>query len=99
LQLESAAQSAQVAVATRLVVSDFDVLHCAAIAGLGIALLPAFRCVEDLRAGRLLHVLRDWSTAPTPVHVVYPTSRYLSANVKTFVEFLQKRMTPPPWER
>jgi hypothetical protein len=29
---------------------------------------------------------------------VYPSTRHLSAKVKTFVDHLQARMTPPPWE-
>ena len=72
--------------------------YSVAKAGLGIALLPVFRCVEDLRAHRLERVLRDWNTPSTPVHVVYPTTRHVSPNVTTFVNHLQGRMTPPPWE-
>ena len=67
LRLERGDASVQVAVSARLLVSDMDVLHAAATAGLGIALLPAFRCVEDLRARRLERVLRDWNAPPTPV--------------------------------
>lgn len=98
LQLENGDRCTQVAVPARLLVSDLDILHAVATAGLGIALLPAFRCVEDLRARRLERVLRDWTVPPIPVHVIYPTTRHLSPKVKTFVEHLQKRMTPPPWE-
>jgi DNA-binding transcriptional LysR family regulator len=98
LQLENGDRCTQVAVPARLLVSDLDILHAVATAGLGIALLPAFHCVEDLRARRLERVLRDWTVPPIPVHVIYPTTRHLSPKVKTFVEHLQKRMTPPPWE-
>jgi len=98
LRLQSDADSVQVAVTPRLLVSEMDVAHSTAIAGLGIALLPAYLCIEDLRARRLERVLPDWSAPSTPVHVVYPTARHLSAKVKAFIEHLQKRMTPPPWE-
>jgi DNA-binding transcriptional LysR family regulator len=98
LRLEQAEVSSQVAVPARLLVSDMDVLHSAASAGLGIALVPAFRCVEDLRARRLDRVLRDWNAPSTPVHAVYPSTRHLSPKVKSFVDHLQERMTPPPWE-
>jgi DNA-binding transcriptional LysR family regulator len=91
-------QSVQVPIAARLLVSDFEILGTAALAGLGIALLPAFQCVEDLRAHRLERVLRDWAAPSIPVHAVYPTARHLSAKVKSFIEYLQQRMTPPPWE-
>lgn len=91
-------ESVQVPIPARLVVSDFDILYAAATAGLGIALLPTFRCIDGLRARRLERVLRDWNAPSTPIHVVYPTARHLSAKVKSFVEHLQQRMTPPPWE-
>jgi DNA-binding transcriptional LysR family regulator len=76
-----------------------DILHAVAMAGLGIALLPAFQCVEGLRARRLERVLRDWDAPSVPLQVVYPSTRHLSPKVKTFVDHLQHRMTPPPWER
>ena len=82
----------------RLTVGDQDVLQAVATAGLGIALMPAFRCVEDLRAGRLERVLREWNAPPTQIHAVYPSTRHLSPKVKSFIEHLQERMTPPPWE-
>ncbi|MDB4952618.1 MAG: Transcriptional regulator, LysR family [Myxococcales bacterium] len=98
LRLDHGEQAAQVAVPARLLVNDMDVLYAAAIAGLGIALLPGFRCADDLRARRLDRVLREWSSPSTPVHVVYPTARHLSPKVKSFVEHLQERLTPSPWE-
>ena len=49
-------------------------------------------------ADAIERVLRDWTSPPTPVHVVYPSTRHLSPKVKSFVDHLQERMTPPPWE-
>jgi len=98
LRLEQGDRSVQLAVAPRMVVSDNDVLQAVAAAGLGVALLPAFLCVADLRTRRLERVLRDWTAPSTPVHVVYPSTRHLSPKVKTFVDHLQERMTPSPWE-
>jgi DNA-binding transcriptional LysR family regulator len=79
-----------------MMVNDFDILR--ASAGLGISVLPAFHCVEDLRARRVERVLRDWSVPTTPIHVVYPSTRHISPKVKAFVDHLQQRMSPPPWE-
>jgi len=98
LRLDRDEESTEVPVSARLLVSDFDLLYAAAVDGLGIGVLPAFRCVEDLRAHRLERVLRDWALPETPVHVVYPTVRHVSAKVKSFVDHLQQHMTPPPWE-
>lgn len=60
--------------------------------------LPAFRCVEDLRARRLARVLADWNVPSTFLHVVYPSTRHISPKVKSFIDHLDARMTPPPWE-
>jgi DNA-binding transcriptional LysR family regulator len=98
LRLDRGDKSAQATMAARLLVGDMDVLRAAATAGLGIALLPAFQCLDDLRARRLERVLRDWNAPATPVHVVYPSTRHLSPKVKAFVDHLHERMTPPPWE-
>jgi DNA-binding transcriptional LysR family regulator len=98
VRLDRGDESAHVPIAARLLVSDFDVLGAAALTGLGIGLLPAFQCVEALRAHRLDRVLHDWAAPSTPMHIVYPTARHLSATVKSFVEYVQQRMTPPPWE-
>jgi DNA-binding transcriptional LysR family regulator len=98
LRLENAGTFERVTLSARMMVGDNDVLHTAANAGLGIALLPAFLTTEDLRARRLERVLADWNAPPTPIHVVYPSGRHLSPKVKSFVDHLHKRMTPPPWE-
>jgi len=98
LRLEKGDISVEVALFARMIVSDMEILHAVATAGLGVAVLPVMLSVKDLRAGRLKRVLPDWNPPATPVQVVYPSSRHLSPLVKTFVEHLQERMTPPPWE-
>ena len=56
--------------------------------------------IEYESGKQLIHHIAsdDWSAPPTRVQVMYPSSRHLSPKVKTFVEHLQERMTPPPWE-
>ncbi len=97
LRLARSEQSAHVAVTARLLSTEFDILRSAALAGLGIALLPAQLCIDDVRAQRLERVLVDWDAPSVPVHVVYPTARHVSAKVKSFVEFLQQQQATP-WQ-
>ncbi len=99
LRLQNAnGDAAQVSVAARLMVTDMDVLADVVRASLGIALLPAFGCAAELREKKFERVLPKWSAPSTPVQVLYPSTRHMSPKVKTFVEHLQARMTPPPWE-
>lgn len=87
----------EIAVPAKLLVTDLDVLQAALEDGLGIALVPAFLCERALHARGLEHVLPEWSPPSTPVHVVYPSTRHLSPTVRSFLDHLQERMTPPPW--
>jgi DNA-binding transcriptional LysR family regulator len=98
LSLERGEEHVQVSLVPRLIANDSDVLHAAALAGVGIVVMPAFACVDDIRARRLERVLPEWCAPPTPVHVVYPSARHISPKVKSFADHLQARMTPPPWE-
>jgi DNA-binding transcriptional LysR family regulator len=82
----------------RFVVNDFEVLTSSAVAGLGLALLPAERCVSHLREGRLRRLLPEWSATERPLSAVYPSGRHLSPKLSVFLAHLTESFSPPPWE-
>ena len=41
-----------------------------------------------LKAGRLQIVLAKFQAPPLPIHLVYPTSRLLSAKVRAFIDLV-----------
>ncbi|MNT60770.1 HTH-type transcriptional regulator DmlR [compost metagenome] len=65
-----------------------DLLRCAALDGLGIIMQPDFIVGDDIRTGRLVPLLPDYSVTPIGIHVLYPHRRYLSAKVRAFAEHL-----------
>ena len=75
-----------VAVTGRIRVNSLPMAREVALAGLGIANLPAFACAADLAAGRLCTVLDDWVIEVGGVQVVYPPQRFLAAKVRRFVD-------------
>jgi DNA-binding transcriptional LysR family regulator len=77
-----------------------DILKAAAISGLGVTLLPTFIAGPDLAAGRLKQVLPDYCPPEISIYIVFPSRRYLSAKVKTFVNFLSGYYGEcPSWDR
>jgi LysR family transcriptional regulator for bpeEF and oprC len=60
----------------------------AAEAGIGIARTLQRLAERGLQEGRLVRVLDGWSSQPQPISIVYPHSRYLSAKVRVFADFL-----------
>lgn len=91
-KLVSEQQEVEVKLEGRLAVNDHEVLREATLAGAGIALLPDRDCIKAIRDGKLVRLLPAWTSEETPIHVLYPCTRHLSARVKAFVEFLQERM-------
>ena len=87
-QFLEGAQPRDVAVPTSLVVDHPLAALTAAVAGGGIACLLDFTVAAELRAGRLVEVLRAFRPATVPLSVVYPSRRHLPAKVRTFVDFL-----------
>jgi DNA-binding transcriptional LysR family regulator len=60
--------------------------------GVGISTLPDYMLDADIRAGRLVRLLPNWSLPQGGVHAVYPNARYTSAKVRAFVDFLRERL-------
>lgn len=77
-----------------------DILRTAAISGLGITLLPTFIVGPDLCAGKLQQVLADYCPPEISIYAVFPSRRYLSAKVRTFVDFLSDYFGDnPEWDQ
>ncbi|CAN5438396.1 LysR family transcriptional regulator [soil metagenome] len=66
--------------------TDAAVLH--AEQGGGLIGVLAYQAAESLKAGRLKIVLADYEPPLMPIHLVYPTSRLLSAKVRAFVDLV-----------
>jgi len=69
--------------------NDAAMLRHAALAGMGIALLPDSLVQADVASGTLVRVLPAFrpADAGSEVSIVYPGRRHLSAKTRTFVEF------------
>lgn len=72
----------------RMTCADFGALRCAAISGLGVALLPEHFCAKELANGSLVHVFPQWRTEIGIVHIVFTTRRGLPPVVRAFIEHL-----------
>ncbi|MEQ8427193.1 MAG: LysR family transcriptional regulator [Gammaproteobacteria bacterium] len=68
--------------------NDGDALRIAAIQGCGIAQLPTYMVGLDIQAGRLQALLEQHEPARLPVYAMYNHRKYLSAKIKTFIDFM-----------
>jgi DNA-binding transcriptional LysR family regulator len=71
-------------------------LAALAVAGVGVTVEPDFILAPDVRAGRLVRILRDYAPPTINIHAVYPSRRHLSAKVRGFIDFLALRFERDP---
>jgi DNA-binding transcriptional LysR family regulator len=57
-------------------------------AGGGLTRLMAYQAAASLKAGKVKIVLEKFELPALPIHVVYPTSRLLSAKVRAFIDLV-----------
>lgn len=79
----------------RMSCGDCSAIRGAAIAGLGVALLPEAICVPALRSGQLVQVFPDWQTQEGLVHLIYTSRRGLPPPVSALIEYLAKHARAP----
>ena len=63
-------------------------LRKAALAGLGITLVPRYAVAEDLANGALSAVLPRYRTTPRPLLAVYPRTPAVPQKVRSCIDFL-----------
>ena len=70
-----------------------DALVAAAVAGLGLVLLPDWNLAIERRQGLLAVVLEDYPAVPetSPVYAVHAHDRYVPPKIRAFVDFLRAR--------
>ncbi len=76
----------------RYIADDLLTLKMAVLGGSGMCWLPDYMCEAELRDGRLVRLLPDWTTPIGVVHAVFPSRRGLSPAVRSFLDFLGEYM-------
>ncbi|MBI6923866.1 MULTISPECIES: LysR family transcriptional regulator [Pseudomonas] len=66
----------------------FDLCIRAAIAGLGVALVPRFMVTEELQRGALLIPLHYYAPSPDAHYVAYATQSHDSPKIRNFVDWV-----------
>lgn len=92
-------RAVSVKVAGNLHCNDGEVLTRWALAGHGLAWRSAWEVSEEIKKGRLVSVLDEYSSMGNNIYAVYPERRFLPAKVRLFIDFLKDTFGDPPyWE-
>ncbi|CAN7634207.1 LysR family transcriptional regulator [Variovorax sp. LjRoot178] len=76
----------------RFSVDNHQAMTSAALAGMGIALIPAVLAVDHVRARTLAHVLPDYRRENGGLYAVFPSRRHQPLAASLLADFLAERM-------
>ena len=68
------------------------------VAGLGIAVMPAFLAGPALERGELVTLLDDYEIPPAGMYVVRPPAEPVPMKVKVLTEIMVERFGSPGWD-
>ncbi|PWC12891.1 LysR family transcriptional regulator [Brenneria roseae subsp. americana] len=75
-----------------MVCNNIETRMCFALQDLGIACLPDFSVQNELREGSLRTVLDNHVARTVGLHVVWPSGRYITPKLRTFIDFLSEHV-------
>lgn len=77
-----------------------DLLNQIVLDGGGLMCQPSFLVGHEIAQGNLRRVLEDYNLPSIGIFAVYPSRKYLSAKIRTFVDFLADSFAPlESWSR
>lgn len=99
LKVEQDDEISVVRVSPRVAVKDHEALRLLALAGVGIALIPAWMARKHVRNGTLVPVLGDCRGPSVEFNAIFQPHRGMAPNLRAFIEFLKDHFKiNRPWE-
>ncbi|MHB1655281.1 MAG: LysR family transcriptional regulator [Burkholderiales bacterium] len=70
-------------------------LRMMALAGFGIIMQPEVLLADDVMAGKLAEILKEFWPSPRPMHLLYSRDRQAVPKLTTFIEFMLAQFSEP----
>ena len=87
-------KTTEVGVEPRASVNDALTINRLILNGAGLGIISCYLCAPEIHAGRLVHLLPEWTTPAVGVTLLFPSKRELAPAVRAFVDFI-KEANPP----
>ncbi len=83
----------------RLMLNDMDLVRKMTLQNMGIGMLPKLLACEEVKAGRFVQVMDEYTGPQKDIYLVYAGRRQKAAKVAAFVEFALERIKDSaPWD-
>jgi DNA-binding transcriptional LysR family regulator len=87
-----AGETVNLTLTPRLAADHFAVLRDAALHHIGLSYLPDLYCRDELKDGRFMAVMPEWSKPSATVQAVYLSHRGMLPSLRAFIDYLAKHM-------
>ncbi|WP_158915207.1 LysR family transcriptional regulator [Caulobacter sp. S45] len=95
-EFEREGEEVVIDVTGRLTLDEATLIREAALAGLGVAYMSEWDVADDVAAGRLVQLLKDW-TPPFPgICLYYPGRRHVPAGLRALIDLIRERGAADP---
>lgn len=95
-EFERRGKKVEIDVPGRISLDDTGLMQEAAIAGLGLAYISAWQVASDIRAGRLIQTLEEWTPSFPGLCLYYPGRRHVPSGLRALIELIRERKTKSP---
>lgn len=76
----------------RLVINEIEAIHQAALAGIGVAILPDFLVAEDVSKGNLIRLLPNLEFPSFRFHMVWPSHKETLSRLRILRSYLAEQL-------
>jgi DNA-binding transcriptional LysR family regulator len=90
-ELEKDGEEVLVDVSGRLILGESILIREAVLAGYGLAYVSEWEVAEDIRAGRLIQLMEDWTPPYPGLCLYYPGRRHVPAGLRAFISLIEDR--------
>ena len=73
-------------------VMDNDAAIDAALSGIGIAYLPSYQVMEQVKRGALQLILQEHAGESLPIHLLHRENKFGSSKVRSFIDLLAEHL-------
>jgi DNA-binding transcriptional LysR family regulator len=91
-KFQKGSKQISVPISGRLVCNTTRPAVTACLNGLGVGRFLAYQVESEIRSGKLLVILEDFELPPSPLQLVYPSTRFLSARTRIVLDELAARL-------
>jgi LysR family transcriptional regulator for bpeEF and oprC len=69
-----------------------EFLYNCALLGRGVAMVPEFLCADAIQSGKLVQILKGWTSDSVPVQLLSPAQKDIPPRTKAFMDFVSSRI-------